>query len=117
MFFTTTVINIISTIAAESPDVASAEATYDFSNDQESVEGDYSKTNNIKRSSVQDHITKFNGVNDIQKITTEDISASVLLELQSQQVRPESYDYLNTDFFFLNPWNILQKKVRKKIRQ
>ena len=41
MLFTTTVVYSVSTIAAESPDVASASAMDDFSNDQESVEVDY----------------------------------------------------------------------------
>ena len=46
MLFTTTVINSISIISDESSDIASSEATDDFSNDQDSVKVDYSKTNN-----------------------------------------------------------------------
>ena len=34
-------------------------------------------------------------------IITEDITPSVLLELQNQIVRPESQDYLKTDFLLL----------------
>ena len=45
-------------------------------------------------------IKKYNDCNDTQTIITEDIAASVLLELQSQQVRPEYQDDLNTNFFF-----------------
>ena len=56
----------------------------DFSNDQDSVEVDYSKTNNNERSYVQDPIKIFNYGNDTQIIITEDISASVLLEIKSQ---------------------------------
>ena len=99
MFLTTAVLNTVSTIAAESSDVASEAATDVFYNDQDSVEVGYYKTKKNDRSSVQDPITKCNDGNDTQKITTEDIAASVLLELQSQQVRPESQDDLNTKFF------------------
>ena len=56
MFFITTVLNSVSTIAAESSDVASASATDDFSNNKESVEVDYYKTNKNERCSVQDPI-------------------------------------------------------------
>ena len=50
---------------------------------------------------MQDHITKCDDVNDNQIIMTEDIAASVLLELQSQRVRPESQDDLKTNFVLL----------------
>ena len=73
-------------------DVASAAATDDFSNDQDYVEVDYSKTNKNEKSFVQDP-------NDTQIIITEDIADSVLLELQSQRVRPKSQDDLKNDFF------------------
>ena len=56
MFFTTAVLNTVSTIAAESSDDASAAATGDFSNDKYSVEVDYPKTEKNERSSVQDPI-------------------------------------------------------------
>ena len=56
MFFTTTVVNSVSTIVAESSDVASAAAMNDLSNDQDSVEVDYSKKNKNEISSVQDPI-------------------------------------------------------------
>ena len=56
MFFTTTVVNIVSTIASESSDVASAAAMNDLFDYQYSVEVDDSKTNNNERSSVQDPI-------------------------------------------------------------
>ena len=88
-----------------------------FSNNQEYVEVDDSKTNKNERSSMQDPIKKCNDGNDTQLIIIEDIAASVLLELQSQLVRPETWDDLKTNFFCLNPWKILQNKVRKKIRQ
>ena len=81
MFFTTTVINSILTIAAEPLDVALSEATDNLSNDQEYVELDHYKTNNNERSSVQDPITKCNYGNDTQIIIIEDIAASVMLEL------------------------------------
>ena len=64
MFFTTTVINSVSAIADESSDIASEAVTDDLSNDQDHVEGDYSKTNKNERSSVQDPVTKFNVGND-----------------------------------------------------
>ena len=73
----------------------------DLSKYQDSFDVDYSKTKMNERSSVQDPITKYNDGNDTQKSITEDIAAFVLLELQSQQVRPESQDDLNTDFVFL----------------
>ena len=66
---------------------------------------------------MKDLITKFNYGNDAQIIITEDIAASVLLDLQIQRVRYELQDYLKTNFFCLNPWNILQKKVGNKIRE
>ena len=84
MFFATTIINSVSTIAAGSSDVASAAATNDLSNDQESVWVDYSKINKNERSYVQDPIKKCNDGNDTQIIITYDIAASVLLDLQSQ---------------------------------
>ena len=56
MFFTTTVVNIVSTIADESSDVASAAEIDDLSNDQDSVDVDYSKTKKNYRASVQDPI-------------------------------------------------------------
>ena len=84
MFFTTTAVNSVSTIAAESSDVASSEAMDDFYNDQDSVELDYSKTNNNERYFVQDPIKKCNDGNDTQIIITEDIAAYMLLDLQSQ---------------------------------
>ena len=99
IFFTIAVINSVSTIAAESSYVASASATDDLSNDKDSVEVDYSKTKKDERYYVQDYITKCNDGNDTQKTKTEDIAASVLLELKSQQVRPEPQDDLKTDFF------------------
>ena len=40
MFFTTTVFNIVSTIATKSSDVASSSAMDDFSNDQDSADVD-----------------------------------------------------------------------------
>ena len=43
MFFTTTVVNRLSAISAESSDVASEAAMDDLSNYQEYVEVDYSK--------------------------------------------------------------------------
>ena len=90
MLFTTTVLNSVSTISAESSDVDSEVVIDDLSNDQDSVDVDYSKTNNNERSSVQDLIKIFNDGNDTQIIITEDIAASVFLELQSQQVISES---------------------------
>ena len=63
---------------------------------------------------MKDPMTKCNDSNDTQIIITEYIYASVLLELQSQRLRPESKDDLNTDFFPLNPWNILEKKEERK---
>ena len=50
---------------------------------------------------MQYPITKFNYGNDTQITIAEDIAASVLLELQSQRVRPESQDDLKNDFIFL----------------
>ena len=84
MLFTSTVVNIVSAIAAESSYVALAEAMDDLSKDQDSVEVYYYKTNKNERSSVKYPIKKFNDGNDTQIIITEDIAASVLLELQSQ---------------------------------
>ena len=57
MFFTTTVINSVSTIVAESSDVASSEAMKDLSNDQDFFEVDYFKTNKNERYSVKYPIT------------------------------------------------------------
>ena len=88
MFFTTTVINSVSTITAESSDFVSAAAMNDVSNYQDSIELYYSKTKNNERSSVQDPITKCNDGNDNKIIITEDVADSVLLEIQSQQVIP-----------------------------
>ena len=56
MFFTTTVVNIVSTIATESSDFASAAEMDDLSNYQDSIKVYYSKTNNNERSSVKDTI-------------------------------------------------------------
>ena len=56
MFFTTTVVNSVSTIAAESSDVASSAAMNDLSNDQDSVEIYDPQKNKNERSSVQDTI-------------------------------------------------------------
>ena len=56
MFFTTTVLNIVSIIAAELSDVASSASMDVFSNDQEYIEVDYSKTDKNEISSVQDPI-------------------------------------------------------------
>ena len=81
MFFATTVINSVSTIASEFSDFASAAAMNDVSNYQDSIEVYYSKTKNNERSSVQDPITKCNYGNDTQIIIIEDIAASVMLEL------------------------------------
>ena len=64
MFFTTTVLNIVSTIAAESSDVDSALETNDLSNDKDYVEVDYHKTKNNDISSMQDPITKYNDGKD-----------------------------------------------------
>ena len=50
---------------------------------------------------MQDPIKKCNDGNYTQLIITEDIAGSVLLDLQSQQVRPELQDDLNTDFVLL----------------
>ena len=50
------VVNSVSTIAAESSDVASEVSMHDLSNYQDSVEVDYSKTNKNESSSVQDPI-------------------------------------------------------------
>ena len=50
---------------------------------------------------MQYPIKKCNDGNYIQLIITEDIAASVLLELQSQRVRPESQDDLKTGFCFI----------------
>ena len=50
---------------------------------------------------MQEPIKRCNDVNDTHIIITEDVAASVLLEIQSQQVRPESQYYLKTDFVFL----------------
>ena len=56
MFFTTTVLNSVSTIAAEFSDVDSAAAMDYLSNDQDSFEVDYSQKKKNGRSSVQDPI-------------------------------------------------------------
>ena len=68
MFFTTTVLNRVSTIAAESSDAASESATDDLFNDQEYVEVYYSKKNMNEISSVQDPIKQCNDGNDTQII-------------------------------------------------
>ena len=47
------------------------------------------------------YLKKCNDGNDTQINITEDIAASVLLELQSQQLRPVSQDDLNTDFLLI----------------
>ena len=73
----------------------------DFSNDQDYFEVDYYKKNKSEKSSVQDSVKKCNDVNDTQIIMIEDIVSYVLLELHSQQVRPELKGYLNTDFVYL----------------
>ena len=52
--------------------------------------------------SVQGPIKKCNGDNDTQIIITGVLASSVLVELKSQQVRPELHDYLNTAFFWNN---------------
>ena len=90
MFFTTTVVLSVSTTADESSDVSSTAAMDDLSNDQYSIQVDYSKTNKNDRSPVQDPIKKWNTNNNTQIIITEDIAASVLLELQSLWVLPQS---------------------------
>ena len=74
MFFMTTVINSVSTIVSESSDVFSATATDYFSNYQDYVEVDYSKTNNNERSYVQDPIKKCYDGNYIELIITEAVS-------------------------------------------
>ena len=114
IFFTTAALNTVPTIAAESSDVASASATDNFSNVQDYVEVDHSKTNNNDISSVQYPITKYNDGNDTQIIITEDIAASVLLELQSQWVTPESHDYLKTDFVLLESMEDPPKESKKE---
>ena len=58
MFFTTTVVNSVSTIAAESSDIDSAAAMNYLFNDQDSVEVDDSQKNKNEISSVQDPIKK-----------------------------------------------------------
>ena len=85
MFFTTTVVNIVSTIAAESTYVDSSAAMNDLFSDQDSVEVDDSKTNKNEIFSVKDPIKKCNDGSYIQLIITEGISASVLLELQVRE--------------------------------
>ena len=83
MLFANTVINSVSTISDESSYIASAESMDDFSNDQDSVEVDDSKTNKNEIYSVQDPIKKCNGSNYTQIIITEDKANSILLELQN----------------------------------
>ena len=51
----------------------------DLSNDQDSVEVEYSKTNKNERSFVKYPIKRFNDGNYIQLIITYDITAYVLL--------------------------------------
>ena len=80
-----------------------------MSNDQDSIEVDYSKTKNNDRSYLQDPITKCNYGSNTQKITTEDISASVFLELQSQRVIHEPHDDLKTNFVLLENTEELPK--------
>ena len=75
-----------------------AAATDDLSNIQDYVEVYYCKTNKNEISSVQDPTTKFNDGNDTKIIITEYIAASVMLEIQSQRVIPESHDDLKTGF-------------------
>ena len=89
MLFTTTALNSVSTIAAESSDFTSEAAMCYLSNDQDYVELYYSKTNKNERYSVQGPIKKCNGGNDTQIFITGVVAASVLVELKSQQVRPE----------------------------
>ena len=101
MFFTTAFLNTVSTIAAESSDVASASSTDAFSNDQDSVEVEYYKTKQNERSSLQDPITKCNDVKDTQKTTTENNAANVLLEIKIREVRHELKEDLKTDFVLL----------------
>ena len=54
MWFNTTVVNNVPTIAAESSDVTSESEMKDLSNDQDSFEVDYYKTNKNERYYVQD---------------------------------------------------------------
>ena len=54
MCFTTTVVNNVPTIAAESSYVTSESEMKDLSNDQDYFEIDYSKTNKNERYYVQD---------------------------------------------------------------
>ena len=70
MFFTTTVLNRVSTIAAESPDTASESATDDLFNDQEYVEVYYPPPKKNEISSVKDPIKQCDDGNDTQITTT-----------------------------------------------
>ena len=63
---------------------------------------------------MQDPITKCNDGNDTQIIITEDIAAYVLLELQIQQVRPESQDNLKTNFVLLESMEYPPKESKKE---
>ena len=56
---------------------------------------------------------KFNDGNYTQIIIREDIAASVLLEIQSQLVRTESQDDLNTDFVLLESMEDTPKESDK----
>ena len=62
---------------------------------------------------MQDTIAKCNDGNDTQIIITLDIAASALLELQSQQVRPELQDDLKTNYFFLESMEYPPKEGKK----
>ena len=63
---------------------------------------------------VQDPIKQFNDGSDTQLIITEDVAASMLLELKSQRVRPEYQDDLKTDFFFLESMEDTPKESKKE---
>ena len=67
---------------------------------------------------MQDPITECNDGNITQIIITDDIAASVLSELQSQHVIPESQDDLNTDFVLLESMeDTPPPNVRNKTRK
>ena len=70
MFFTTTAVNSVSTIAAESSDISSSAEMDDLSNDKEYIEVDYYKTNKNERYSVKYPIKIYNNGNDTQLVIT-----------------------------------------------
>ena len=109
MFFSSVVLDTISTIASESSDAALAATTDNLSNDEDTVKSVTSENKNEEKNEEM-HNSKI--VDDPSKLDS--MAASVLVDIQSQGAKPDLKNDLQSNPDYLDRSEVPTKKGKKE---